>query len=75
MTTIICYHSERSNSGMAWGHPFYLAVYSNDSVAALKKRIREKVKCPERDFKHWRLGKTVLDHNQPYESQIASSRY
>lgn len=70
---IPCYHAERSNTTIPYGHPFFLPVYPTDSVPLIKKRIQEKLKVPEREFKQWRLGKVFQadQHAQLFE-QVGS---
>ena len=74
MVKTVCYHAERSNTTIPYGHPFFLPVYSTDTVPAIKQRIKDKLKVPEREFKQWRLGKVAVTdhHSQLFETQLGS---
>ncbi|CAD7953208.1 unnamed protein product [Amoebophrya sp. A25] len=59
MTMVTCYHAERSNTTIPYGHPFFLPIYVTDTVPAIKQRVKDKLRVPEREFKQWRLGKVL----------------
>lgn len=46
----MCFHAERSNSGLPFGHPFFLKIYASDTVKDIKNRIQQKLNVPPSEY-------------------------